>query len=65
MDMFSELQLTDDTDRLSVLKIGLVIERTITIRLKIAYRVGITEARVVWVVAIRPKWVPSRVEAFP
>jgi hypothetical protein len=63
--MFSELQLTDDTDRLSVLEMGLVIERTITIRLKIAYRFVVAEARIVWEVATGPKWVPSRVEAFP
>ena len=62
--MFSELQLTDDTDRLSVLEMGLVIERTITIRLKIAYRFVLAEARFVWVVATGPKWVQSRVEAF-
>jgi hypothetical protein len=63
--MFSELQLTDDTDRFNVLRVGLAIERTITIRLKIAYRFVVAEARIVWEVATGPKWVPSRVEAFP
>jgi hypothetical protein len=47
VDMFSELLLTEDTDRFRGLEMRLVMERKITIRLKIAYRFVVAEARIV------------------
>ena len=64
VDIFSELQLTDDTDKFRGLLLRFVMERKITIRVKITYRFVVAEARIVFKVATDPKRVPSRMEAF-
>jgi hypothetical protein len=64
VDIFSELHLTEDTDKFRGLWVRLVMEKISTIRLKIAYRIIVAEARIEYRDASESKWVPSGMEAY-